>query len=111
MHSDANELCFYTGLYYSADDIANSFNEITISGEVYLFSCKGGRGDLASTMARTSNCSVIASVYKVSFGDGYARCGWKNYLVDVWSYGVCSWYNFCPDGTKEKVSNFFVFAQ
>ena len=111
MHGDESELCFYTGLYYSAEDIANSFNTIDISGDVYLFSCKGGRGDLASTIAKTSNCAVIASIYKVSFGDGSARCGWWNYFTDVWNHGTYSWYIFHPDGSKEATSYFFIIAQ
>ena len=111
MHSDENEFCFYTAQYHSAEDVANRFSEIDILGDIYLFSCKGGRGELASTMASVTNCTVIASVYKVSFGDGFARCGWKNYAQDVWEYGICSWYSYYPDGSRKAMSNHLIYTQ
>ena len=108
LHSDENNLSFYYAQYYSADSIDEKFNKIDIYGDIYLFSCKGGRGKLASTIANKTECTVIASVYKVSFGDGHARCGWNNYLLDVLWHGLYSWYAFYPDGTKEPYSYWFV---
>ena len=99
LHGDANNLSFYYANYYSADDVDSSFDTIDISGKVFLFSCKGGR-KLASTLASSSGQTVIASVYKVSFGDGYARCGWWNYYFEYGLHGPIAWYSFYPDGSR-----------
>ena len=111
LHSDETNLSFYYAQYYSAEDIENSFNEIDITGNIYLFSCKGGRGELASTMATATNCTVIASIYKVSFGDGYARCGWENYFWDSSNHDPYSWHCFYPDGTSERFRAFFIYTK
>ena len=110
MHGDADSLSFYYAKYYTAEDIANSFEEISIFGDIYLLSCKGGRGNLASTMAKTTNCKVIASMYKVSFGKGFARCGWKNYFEDIWYHGTYSWYSFHPDGSIDALSYWCIYT-
>lgn len=111
LHGDANDLSFYHDLNYSAECIQNSFIEIKIYGDIYLFSCKGGRGTLASTMASVTNCDVIACEYKVSYGDGFARCGRQNYIEDFAYYGVCGWYRFSPNGSKAPVSCFRIYTQ
>ena len=103
MHSDEDNLSFYYAQYYSAENIKESFNEIDIYGDIYLFSCKGGRGELASTIASTTNCTVIASVYKVSFGNGFARCGWENYFLTNWFHETPAWYRFYPNGKKSLI--------
>ena len=48
VHGDEYNLCFYDALYYSANDITECISEIHISGEIYLFSCKGGSHQLHS---------------------------------------------------------------
>ena len=111
MHSDESNLSFYYAQYYSAEDIESSFNEVDIAGNIYLFSCKGGRGELASTMAKATDCTVIASVYKVSFGTGFARCGWRNYWEDHSTEGDYAWYSFSPVGGKEPYSQYYVYTR
>ena len=111
LHSDQNNLSFYCALYYSTDSIEENFNKVDIYGDIYLFACQGGRGKLASTIAHKTECTVIASLYKVSFGDGYTRCGWKNYLRDVWDHGLYSWYSFNPDGSKAPYSPWFIYTR
>jgi hypothetical protein len=106
LHSDETELVFYRGKYFDAGHIEDRFNEIDIAGNIYLFSCKGGRGNLASAMASATNCSVIASMYKVSFGNGYARCGWQNFAEEFKEYGFISWFIFSSDGNKEPYSQY-----
>ena len=111
MHSDESSLSFYYAQYYSAEDIANGFEEISIWGDIYLFSCKGGRGNLASTMAKATNHRVIASMYKVSFGNGFARCGWESYFLDFWYHGAYSWYGFGPNGNIDALSYYCIYTQ
>ena len=108
MHSDAEKFSFYYAQYYSATNIEESINEIDISGDIYLFSCKGGRGKLASTLASETGCTVVAPVYKVSFGEGYARCGWWSYYTEKGIYGDCTWYSFYPNGSVEQFSYYIV---
>ena len=104
LHGDADNLSFYYANYYSSGDIESCVETIDISGKVFLFSCKGGRGDLAATLASSSGQTVIASVYKVSFGNGFARCGWWNYYTECSLYGTIAWYSFYPDGTQSAYS-------
>ena len=111
LHGDAINLSFYYDLNYSAENIQNNFVEIKIFGDIYLFSCKGGSGALASTMASVTDCSVIASEYKVSFGNGYARCGWWDYLTRKELSGDCAWYSFSPDGTKKPYRQHYIYPQ
>ena len=111
LHGDDEDLSFYHNLNYSAEDIQENLLEIKIYGDIHLFSCKGGRGALASTMANATNCTVVASEYKVSFGNGFARCGWENYFWDIWNYGAHSWYSFYPDGSKSPLSYFWILTQ
>ena len=101
-------LYFYYGLEYDAEAIEESFGKIKIFGDIYLFSCKGGRNDLASTMASVTNCDVIACMHKVSFDKGNARCSWKSYLKDTWEVGLNAWYTFSPDCKKSWYSMTFV---
>ena len=42
MHGNEDYLFFYGDLQFCANDIANSFDKIDITGNIYLFSCKGG---------------------------------------------------------------------
>lgn len=111
LHGGEDYLSFYYAKYYYADNIEESFKKIKIFGEIYLFSCEGGRGELASTMASATNCTVIASEYKVSFGDGYARCGWLRYYIERWGNGATSWYSFSPDGGKNPYSQYYVLTK
>jgi hypothetical protein len=108
LHGDDMNLSFYYAQYFSADKIGDAINEISINGDIYLFSCKGGRGKLASAIAKSTNCKVIASMYKVSFDSRAARCGWINYLQDVMEHGLYSWYSFEPNGVKEPISYFWI---
>ena len=108
LHSDETNFSFYHAQYYSADDISTSFEKIDIWGDIYLFSCKGGRGALASTIAATTQCPVVACRYKVSFGNGYARCGWWNYFTEYKKYGVYSWYMYYPNGNMLPYKYFVV---
>ena len=111
LHSNEDYLSFYYANYYNAMDIANNLVETPISGEIYLFSCKGGRGELASSMSVATNRTVVASVYKVSFGDGFARCGWKDYFWYSLGYSKYSWYSYYPDGSKKATSIYRVFTE
>lgn len=108
LHGVADYLTFYYDLNYDADAIEENIEEIKIYGDIYLFSCKGGREDLASTMASATNCNVIASVHKVSFDDGRARCSWEWYAREAITKGIISWRVFSPDGSIEPYSYFFV---
>ena len=101
-------LYFYYGLEYDAAAIEESIGEIKIFGDIYLFSYKGGRNDLASTMASVTNCDVIACVHKVSFDMGKARCSWGWYAQEAFEEGFVSWKTYTPDGTKSNYSTFFV---
>ena len=110
LHGDENNLSFYWDLNYNANHIQSLINDVDISGNIYLFSCKGGRGDLASTMAKATNCNVIACRYKVSFGSGYARYGY----IDFWKYSSAwdeyAWYSFSPDGTMLPYSQYKILT-
>ena len=111
MHGDATNLCFYSGQYFSSTDIQNSIVPIDIEGNIYLFSCQGGRGSLAATLASATNCTVIASIYKVSFGDGFARCGWEDYYKRVWFSGIYSWFSYHPNGSKERFCDYNIYTR
>lgn len=110
-NGDEDEFCFYNAQYFSAEDIKNSFNKVDIYGSIYLFSCEGGRGNIASTIAATTNCTVIASVYKVSFGVDSARCGWSDYMRDYYRYGNYAWYSYFPGGNNMEYSIHWVCTQ
>ena len=110
VHGDENNLCFYDAQYFSAKDIANRFGEIDINGNIYLFSCKGGKGALASTMAEVTQCAVIASEYKVSFDENAARCSWKYYAADNLVRSSYTWYTFYPDGTRQPYSYYWIYT-
>ena len=94
--------------YYDGSQLVNVTGS---NGNIYLFSCQGGRGALASTMATATNCTVIACKYKVSFDYGMARCGWENYLTSSWRYGIYSWYSYHPDGRKERYRDFYIYTR
>ena len=111
IHGDADNLSFYYAQYHSAEDIENYFCEIDISGNIYLFSCKGGRGELAYSMAEATNCTVIASIYKVSFDVNSARCSWKYYFYDNVVRSTYTWYAFSPDGTQQPYSYYWIYTQ
>lgn len=106
LHSDENNLSFYFGKYFDANDIQQHLSEVDISGNIYLFACRSGRGTLASTMAKATNCNVVACVYKVSFGLECARYGYKDYWIYSRGYDDYAWYIFTPDGNKFPYSHF-----
>lgn len=110
LHGSDVYFSFYYANYHYAEDIANKLSETPISGEIYLLSCKGGRGNLASTISAASNRTVVASLYKVSFGDGFARCGWKDYFWYSRGYSKYSWHSFYPDGSTKATSLYRIFA-
>jgi len=111
LHGDARNLSFYYDLNYSSEDIKDGIMEIDIYGDIYLFSCRGGRGNLAAALADSTNCNVIASRYKVSFGNGFARCGWKNYITTFAIWGSYTWYKFSPDGGYNPASYHYIYTQ
>lgn len=111
LHGDESDLSFYYDLNYSAEDIQKTFNEIAIFGDIYLFSCRSGRGELASTMASMTNCTVIASVYKVSFGKNNARCSWWDYFLFSYGYSNFSWYSYSPDGAKNPYVDYLIYTK
>ena len=110
MHSTDEHFSFYHGNYHYAKDIAVNIRETFISGEIYLFSCKGGRGELASAMSTKTNRTVIASVYKVSFGDCFARCSWKDFYWYSRGYDEYSWHSYYPDGSTKPTSEHYIFV-
>ena len=111
LHSDENKLFFLDSPSASAEEIEGSFEAVDIHENVYLFACCAGRGEIASAMAKASNCTVIASVYKVSFGKGYARCGVKSYLFERTVQGDYSWYAFDPEGGRTAFSLIWISTQ
>jgi hypothetical protein len=66
---------------------------------------------LASAIAGATNQTVVASVYKVSFDVGAARCGWENYFKDFRKHGFYTWYSYTPDGSQTPVSYFWISTQ
>ena len=62
-------------------------------------------------MASTTNCTVIASEYKVSFDMGSARCGWWDYYFHSNMYGNYTWYSFSTDGNKSPYSMYSIYTQ
>ncbi len=108
LHGGAGLLYFYNDLKYDADDIEENIGEIKIFGYIYLFSCSGGKENFASTIARVTDCNVVASTYKVSFDNGRARGSWAQYLTNKNNNLPYMWYIYYPDGRNDRYSIYFV---
>ena len=111
MNGDKTFLSFYEDLNFDAEAIKASINQIYITGDIYLFACKAGRGSIAYTLAEATNCTVVACKYKVSFDEGAARCGWENYILTSLYHQFVGWYYYHPDGTKDIYSIFYVYTK
>ena len=98
LHGDDYSLIFFYNLHFTEENVKNHIPEIDISGDIYLFSCHGGK-TIAPALSSATGERVHASNEGVSFTDGFARCGFKDYIQS--SFNASNrpgWYLYYPSG-------------
>ncbi|HOU10953.1 MAG TPA: RHS repeat-associated core domain-containing protein [Clostridiales bacterium] len=103
LHGWTGELNFYNETINTKDVVSKLANK-TITGYIYLFSCKGGDGNegenLAWALAKKNKVKVVACTAGVSYTNflwgGYqARVG-RDWFFKPWSY----WYEYSYQDNK-----------
>ena len=96
LHSEPGHLVFYYDLNYDSDIIEREVPMISISGDVYLFSCHGA--SIAGAFSKATGQTVVATPQAVSFTpNGKARMGYSSYIQDRFSLKDTGWYSFSSD--------------
>ena len=99
LHSDPGQLAFYYNLNFDASKIEQGIPSVSISGDIFLFSCHGA--SIADAFSKATGRTVVATRQAVSFSsDGKARIGigkWEELPYSI-HYLKIGWYAYSSEG-------------